>query len=113
MSRMRLFCASAYRELPAIGPTAAHLVDHVIPPVPVRQWVMSVPKRRRSRERLRGMLADRPAAVTALTKIFLDEIKRLLSAATGVASDAAAAADMLAWEHSGFSVDAFRPDHAR
>jgi hypothetical protein len=29
--------------------TAAHLVDHVIPPVPVRQWVISVPKRRRSR----------------------------------------------------------------
>jgi len=34
------------------------------------QWVISVPKR------LRGMLADRPAAVAALTKIFLDEIKR-------------------------------------
>ena len=58
--------------------TAAHLVDHVIPPVPVRQWVISVPKR------LRGMLADRPAAVDALTKIFLDEIERLLSAAAGV-----------------------------
>ena len=29
--------------------TASHLVDHVIPPVPVRQWVISVPKRRRSR----------------------------------------------------------------
>jgi hypothetical protein len=40
--------------------TAAHLVDHVIPPVPVRQWVISVPKR------LRGMLADRPRAVAAL-----------------------------------------------
>ena len=25
--------------------TAAHLVDHVIPRVPVRQWVLSVPKR--------------------------------------------------------------------
>ena len=34
--------------------TAAHLVDHVIPPVPVRQWVVSIPKR------LRGFLADRP-----------------------------------------------------
>ena len=32
--------------------TAAHLVDHVIPPVPVRQWVISVPKR------LRCFLAD-------------------------------------------------------
>ena len=58
--------------------TAAHLVDHVIPPVPVRQWVISVPKR------LRGMLADRPAAVAALTKNFLDEIERLLCAVGGV-----------------------------
>ena len=57
--------------------TAAHLVDHVIPPVPVRQWVISVPKR------LRGMLADRPRAVNALTKIFLAEIERLLLAASG------------------------------
>ncbi|MEI6258277.1 MAG: transposase, partial [Planctomycetota bacterium] len=46
--------------------------------MPVRQWVISVPKR------LRGMLADRPAAVNALTKIFLDEIERLLCAAAGV-----------------------------
>jgi hypothetical protein len=57
--------------------TAAHLADHVIPPVPVRQWVISVPKR------LRGMLADRPRAVAALTKIFLAEIERLLLAASG------------------------------
>ena len=35
--------------------TAAHLVDHVIPPVTVRQWVISVPKR------LRGFLAERSA----------------------------------------------------
>ena len=51
---------------------AAHLADRVIPPVPVRQWVVSIPKR------LRGMLADRPAAVAALTKIFLTEIERTL-----------------------------------
>ena len=37
-----------------------YLADHVIPPVPVRQWVISVPKR------LQGFLADRPAAVAAL-----------------------------------------------
>jgi hypothetical protein len=43
--------------------TAAHLVDHVIPPVPVRQWVISVPKR------LRRILADRPPAVAALTGV--------------------------------------------
>ena len=52
--------------------TAAHLVDHVIPPVPVRQWVISVPKR------LRGVLGDRPKAVAAVTRIFLDEIEMLL-----------------------------------
>ena len=66
--------------------TAAHLVDHVIPPVPVRQWVISVPKR------LRGFLADRPAAVAALTRIFIEEIERLLGAAAGVTSDASAPA---------------------
>jgi hypothetical protein len=72
--------------------TAAHLVDHVIPPVPVRQWVISVPKRRRSRWRLRCFLANRPEAVAALTKIFLAEIERLLSAAADVTIDAAAPA---------------------
>jgi hypothetical protein len=52
--------------------TAAHLADHVIPPVPVRQWVISLPKR------LRGVLGDRPKAVAAVTKIFLDEIEKVL-----------------------------------
>jgi hypothetical protein len=77
--------------------TAARLANHVISPVPVRQWVFLVPKRRRSRSRLRGMFADRPAAVSGLTKIFLAEVERLLLAA---------AADMLARENSGFSIDA-------
>jgi len=63
--------------------TAAHLVDHVLPPVPVRQWVISVPKR------LRGFLGDRPKVVAAVTRIFLAEIEKLL-----------------AWENSGFSIDA-------
>ncbi len=57
-----------------LAQTAAHLADHVIPPVPARRWVISVPKR------LRGMRADRPIAVAAFTKIFLDEIGRLLCA---------------------------------
>jgi hypothetical protein len=61
--------------------TAAHLADRVIPPVPVRQWVISVPKR------LRGFLADRPAAVTALARIFLAEIERLLDDAVGPPHD--------------------------
>ena len=62
--------------------TAAHLADHVIPPVPVRQWVISV------RKRLRCFLADRPEAVAALTKIFLDEIERTLITASGVTAAA-------------------------
>ncbi|NBX30220.1 hypothetical protein EBR04_07260 [bacterium] len=62
--------------------TAAHLADHVIPPVPVRQWVISVP------ERLRGFLADRPRAVAAVTRIFLDEIERTLITASGVTAAA-------------------------
>ena len=61
--------------------TAAHLADHVIPPVPMRQWVISVPKR------LRGILADRPQAVTTLSRIFLEEIERLLCDAAGVRRD--------------------------
>lgn len=44
----------------------------------MRQWVISVPKR------LRGILADRPQAVTALSRIFLEEIERLLCNAAGV-----------------------------
>ncbi len=45
--------------------TAAHLVDHVFPPLPVRQWVLSVPKR------LRWYLERDPKAVTAVLHIFL------------------------------------------
>jgi hypothetical protein len=52
----------------------------------MRQWVICVPKR------WRGFLADRPAAVAALTKIFLDEIERSLCAAAGLTSDADAPA---------------------
>jgi hypothetical protein len=63
---------------PALSQTAAHLVDRVIPPVPVRHWVISVPKR------LRCFLADRPETVTALTTIFIGEIERLLCEAAGV-----------------------------
>ncbi|MBM4012691.1 MAG: transposase [Planctomycetes bacterium] len=58
----------------------------LVPPVPVRQWVISVPKR------LRGFLADRPAAVAALTRIFIEEIERLLGAVAGVTSVACAPA---------------------
>ena len=65
--------------------TAAHLAYHVIPPVPMRQWVISVPKR------LRGILADRPQAVTTLSRIFLEEIERLLCHAADLPTDRDAA----------------------
>jgi hypothetical protein len=39
--------------------TAAHLVDHVFTPLPVRQWVLSVPKR------LRYHLERDPAVLNA------------------------------------------------
>ena len=61
--------------------TAAHLVDRVIPPVPMRQWVISVPKR------LRCFLADRPSAVAALTRIFISSVERLLRTAAGSTRD--------------------------
>jgi hypothetical protein len=39
--------------------TAAHLVDHVLPDVPVRQWVLTTPFA------VRRLLALRPDALTA------------------------------------------------
>ena len=44
---------------------SAHLVDHVIPPLPVRQWVLSVPKR------LRWYLEREPRALSAVLRILL------------------------------------------
>jgi len=44
---------------------AAHLVDHVVPPLPVRQWVLSVPKR------LRWHLEREPKAVSTVLPILL------------------------------------------
>jgi hypothetical protein len=49
---------------------AAHLADHVIPDVPVRQYVLSVPFE------LRLLLAQRADAFTALTHIFIHQVLR-------------------------------------
>ncbi len=48
-----------------------------------RQWVISVPKR------LRGFLADRPTAVAALTKIFLDATCRAIFGVLNTCCDTA------------------------
>ncbi len=52
--------------------TAAHLVDHVFPRLPVRQWALSVPKR------LRYHLQHDPAIETLALRIFLSVVEQAL-----------------------------------
>jgi hypothetical protein len=47
--------------------TAAHLIDHVFPPLPVRQWVPSVPKR--PREFLERELRSVSAVLRILVRV--------------------------------------------
>jgi hypothetical protein len=47
-------------------------VDHVIAAVPVRQWVLSLPKR------LRWHLHRDPALTTAVLRLFLRAVERTL-----------------------------------
>jgi len=51
---------------------AAHLTDHVLPPLPVRQWVLSVPKR------IRPFLPRDPALAGAVLGILLRAIRATL-----------------------------------
>ncbi|MFC1660479.1 transposase zinc-binding domain-containing protein [Gemmatimonadota bacterium] len=59
--------------------TAAHLVDHVIPHVPVRHFVLSVPKR------LRPFLHHRPRAADAVLHILLRALQATLREASPTA----------------------------
>jgi hypothetical protein len=52
--------------------TAAHLADHVFPRLPVRQWVLSVPKR------LRYHLEHDRAIETLALRIFLSVVEQAL-----------------------------------
>jgi hypothetical protein len=54
--------------------TAAHLTDHVFPRLPVRQWVLSVPKR------LRYYMQRDGAVLNMVLRIFLRVIEQSLSA---------------------------------
>ena len=54
--------------------TAAHLSDHVYPHLPVRQWVLSVPKR------LRYFMRRDGAVLNIVLRIFLRVITQSLSA---------------------------------
>ena len=49
---------------------AAHLVDRVLPAVPVRQWVLSLPFE------LRGLAAFRADALSVLNRLFVEEVSR-------------------------------------
>ncbi len=50
--------------------TAAHLTDRVLPEVPLRQWVLSVPFA------LRRVLARDPTALTLVSRTFWEELRR-------------------------------------
>ena len=52
--------------------TAAHLADHVLPRMPVRQWVLSLPKR------LRYHLQHDREALSSALRIFLDAVEQHL-----------------------------------
>jgi hypothetical protein len=56
--------------------TAAHLTDHVIPRMPMRQWVLSVPKR------ARWFLKHRPETVGPVLRIFLRAVQTALRQAS-------------------------------
>jgi hypothetical protein len=62
--------------------TAAHLVDHVFPPLPVRQRALSVPKR------LRWYLEREPRALSAVLHIFLSVIEAHLRQGSGASAHA-------------------------
>jgi hypothetical protein len=61
--------------------TAAHLVDHVIPHVPVRQWVLSLPIP------LRVLLAAQPELVTPVLQVVQRVLTRHLLDGAGLRVD--------------------------
>lgn len=59
--------------------TAAHLVDHVMPDTPMRQWVLTAPFE------VRRVMALRPDALSACNRIFVEEIARWSKESAGIA----------------------------
>jgi hypothetical protein len=57
---------------------AVQLVDRVLPNVPVRQWVLSLPWE------LRGLAAMKPGVIGAMDRIFAEEVARLTRRLAGV-----------------------------
>jgi hypothetical protein len=79
--KRRGFCPSCGAR--RMAQTAAHLVDHVIPPVPVRQWVLSLPIP------LRLLLAAQPKLVTPMLQVVHRVITRHLLGQAGLKADEA------------------------
>jgi hypothetical protein len=68
--KRRGFCSSCGAR--RMSKTAAHLVDHVIPHVPVRQWVLSLPIP------LRLLMAAQPELVTPVRQVVQPVVSRYL-----------------------------------
>jgi hypothetical protein len=58
---------------------AANITDRILPNAPVRQWVLSLPFE------LRGLSATKPDVLTALGRIFAEEVARATRRLAGVA----------------------------
>jgi Transposase zinc-binding domain len=76
--KRRGFCPSCGAK--RMSETAAYLVDHVIPSVPVRQWVLSLPIA------LRVLLAAQPNLVTTVLQVVQCKIMRYLLRQTNLNS---------------------------
>ena len=79
--KRRGFCPSCGAR--RMAQTAAHLVDHVIPHVPVRQWVLCLPIP------LRLLLAAQPKLVTPVLQVVHRVITRFLLKQAGAKADEA------------------------
>ncbi|MDP3086426.1 MAG: transposase [Rubrivivax sp.] len=79
--KRRGFCPSCGAR--RMAQTAAHLMDHVIPHVPVRQWVLSLPIP------LRLLLAAQPKLVTPVLQVVHRVITRHLLGQAGLKSEEA------------------------
>ncbi len=79
--KRRGFCPSCGAR--RMAQTAAHLVDQVIPRVPVRQWVLSLPIP------LRLLLAAQPQVLTPVLQVVHRVLNRFLLDQAGLSSDEA------------------------
>jgi Transposase zinc-binding domain len=79
--KRRGFCPSCGAR--RMAQTAAHLGDHVIPHVPVRQWVLSLPIP------LRLLLAEQPKLVTPVLQVVQRVITRRRLGQAGLKADEA------------------------